>query len=210
MRWFTNSITFQLRFALTALVARFVTAKKRSGRCQIDTFMALAFCGLFLVSTSSAQQTAPTPLEGNRTRSKIYKFFLQAPPTETQVEEVTKNSRALLIAKVRIVNTPPLFLPRHNAPPLRKSNYTYYAKVKVLEVMRGKADLGEMLEVYFLLTNSDVTGLVVPLWNQLDREYYILSDLDESGVRIVLGVRGTLEEYGQWLIQRRNADEAVQ
>ena len=157
----------------------------RSGRLAKAAFRAI-ICGLALAAVDGKAVRGQT---GNDDRPFATKFFLDEPPNSNQLN-IIPNAADLMVAKVRLIGRATYLIGRHQ--PLPKD--LFYAKMDVLQVIRGDIKPGSRVHLYFGRPGQPRPG--EPLYYKyphtpamLERNYYVVFQTDADDRRRLVAFR---------------------
>jgi hypothetical protein len=150
---------------------------------------------------SRTKMSSVTPME----------FFLEQPPTESQLSQIPQSAKDVVIAKVRIDGRFAPQLLGHAPPP---QSDIFAAAVEVIELLRGDVSREEVnvvsannnrievrvVGVYFGVTSGGrPQRLKYPnTLTQMSRDYFIVSHLGNDRKRRLIGFPVTDQEYELW------------
>jgi hypothetical protein len=160
----------------------------------------LAICALF-PDESRAQMSTASPTQ----------FFLEQPPTESQLAQIPKSTRNVVIAKVRIDGRF-VYLPGEYTPP---RSDLFVASVEIIELLRGDMSREavnvvsannnrievRVVEIYFGATAGGGPPQRLKYPNtlaQMSRDYFIVSRLGSDRKRRLIGFPVSDQEYELW------------
>jgi hypothetical protein len=127
------------------------------------------------------------------------KFLLDAPPSDAQISAVSKSYRDVIVAKIAIVgnfvsNSPQDMSGVAIQPPV----YTLTFEVKILEILSGNGVPGSVVRVMIARKPNEPIFPYPRSSSQRQREYFVLSYIDDRGDRRLAGIPMLHEDYRLW------------
>jgi hypothetical protein len=127
-------------------------------------------------------------------------FFLEKPPTESEISQVPPSAREVIVAKVRLAGPLIYLVGRDQSgqpPPPPKD--LFLAPVEIVDVLAGKAATGERYDVYFGVPRVEPQKYKYPHTpSQKSRDYFVVSYIEEDMVRRLVGVPLGEREFEVW------------
>jgi hypothetical protein len=128
-------------------------------------------------------------------------YFLDRVPENLDISTLPKTARDVVVARVRITSSPSYLVGRDQSgrpPPPPLPPYLFHARLKIKDVRRGSATVGEMVDVTF--GAPDPRGLVhhphTP--EQFDRDYDVIIYAVDDDERHLAGFPISETQYRDW------------
>jgi hypothetical protein len=123
----------------------------------------------------------------------VVAHFLDQLPPDPKASELPAAARDVVIAKVRLLQSPTWNGPRHPAHPLRD---VFFTQIKILDVRSGNAAIGAEYNIYF---GREKEMMYPDTPEQLSREYIVMMylDADDAKHRLV-GFPISSAQYTRW------------
>jgi hypothetical protein len=129
-------------------------------------------------------------------------FFFAELPDKAILSGLPATGRDVIIARVRIVEGIAYVGGRHEgaSPPKRlvAAQVILSARIEVIEVINGTAEIGDRIDVYFGTRGAPAKYKYPHTASMREHDYFIASYIGEEGVRLLLGSRVGREEYERW------------
>lgn len=120
-------------------------------------------------------------------------------PHSDVLSRVPAQARDTVVAKVRLIARPRYLIDREPKPPLPKDRWM--AAVELLEVTAGSLAPGSRMRVKYGVTGGkEAISPVTP--RMIEREYFIVSYLDDDGERRLLDFAISSEGFDRWRDER--------
>jgi len=167
---------------------------------------------LLLIATAAAAIFLNESREQPATSSPFpTQFFLEQPPADSQLSQIPRSAKNVVIAKVRI-DGPLVYLPGEHTPP---QSDLFSAGVEIIELLRGDASR----ETVHVVSGNDIRigvrvvavyfGVTAGGWppqrlkypntpSQMSRDYFIVSHLGSDRRRRLIGFPVAEREYERW------------
>jgi hypothetical protein len=150
--------------------------------------------GIFSPFARRAQMTVA---DGARTA-----YFLEQAPDDVQMSKLPKTAQDVVVARVQVLGVPAYLGGRDQSG--RPSDgprpkHALFARLKVIDVRRGDATAGAILDVKF--GTRDAVGSLVHnphTPDQLGRDYVVVMFRDNDGERSLAGFPISEAQYRQW------------
>lgn len=128
-------------------------------------------------------------------------YFLDRVPDDVDLPTVPNSATDIVVAKVRLQEAPSYLGGRDKSgePPKNLSKDIFFTRVKISDVRRGGAAIGQIFDVRFGL-RGDKRRLIYPYTpDQLGREYMVVMYLDVADGQHRLAPFSITElQYSQW------------
>jgi hypothetical protein len=129
-------------------------------------------------------------------------YFLEQAPDDAQMSNLPQIAQDIVVAKVHVLGVPAYLGGRDQSG--RPSDgprpkHALFARLKVIDVRRGDATAGAILDVRF--GTRDAVGSLVHnphTPDQLGRDYFVVMFRDNDGERSLAGFPITEAQYRQW------------
>ena len=132
-------------------------------------------------------------------------YFLDRMPDDAGLPSVPVGATGVFVARVRLQQAPSYLGGRDQSgePPKNLPKDIFFTRLKVSDVLRGDASVGQIFDIRFGL-RGDKRKLIYPYTpDQLDREYVVVMYLDALDGRRRLAPSSITElQYSQWEIEQ--------
>jgi hypothetical protein len=132
-------------------------------------------------------------------------YFSDRMPDDAGLPSVPDGATGVVVARVRLQEAPSYLggLDQSGDPPKNLEKDIFFTRLKISDVLRGDASVGQIFNVRFGL-RGDKRRLFYPYTpDQLDREYVVVMYLDASDGRRRLAPFSITEfQYSQWEIEQ--------
>jgi hypothetical protein len=132
-------------------------------------------------------------------------YFSDRMPDDAGLPSVPDGATGVVVARVRLQEAPSYLGGRDQSgdPPKNLEKDIFFTRLKISDVLRGDASVGQIFNVRFGL-RGDKRRLFYPYTpDQLDREYVVVMYLDASDGRRRLAPFSITEfQYSQWEIEQ--------
>jgi hypothetical protein len=137
---------------------------------------------------------APAQAEG--TGAKFFTTFLQRAPGEDELRLLPASARNVVVARVHVAGGPAYLIGRDQSgrPPALPKDL-YWARLEVVEVIRGDARPGEQHDVFYGMPG---TGSRYSRPFATERGIHVVSYVSGDGVRRLLAFPVSEEEFGPY------------
>jgi hypothetical protein len=126
-------------------------------------------------------------------------YFLEEPPAAIDRSKLPATARDVLVAKVRIVGRVVYLGGRHPwDPPQPRPKTVLGAEVEILDVLSGSAVKSTRHIVVFLERGSGQRHKYPHVPKAYERDYFIVSYLNEENARQLAGFPEDAQRYEQW------------
>jgi hypothetical protein len=127
------------------------------------------------------------------------KYFLDEPPTATELSALPVTAQDVLVAKVRIVGRIIYCCGRHPwDPPQPRPKTVLRAELNILEILRGSATKDARYFVSFIALGSGQRHKYPHTPPAYARDYYIAAYLNEDNEHQLVGFPEDEETYERW------------
>lgn len=143
-----------------------------------------------IVNFTSAIALAQTQETRAREDSYLLAYFLDEEPRDASRAALPAIARDIVVAKVSLTRGRPVYLvPREmSGEPGPQPEYLFRAWLRVVQVVRGPASIGDQFDVTFSKPNSSGKLTVVPhTREEASREYFVVAYTGENGQRHLAG-----------------------
>ncbi|HVY57339.1 MAG TPA: hypothetical protein VHA77_05765 [Xanthobacteraceae bacterium] len=126
-------------------------------------------------------------------------YFLDQPPSASALSSVPADAREVVVAKVHVRSIFSLIGRDRSGQPPILPKYSLGAEVRIADVLSGRAPKGGRLNVSFGPSGPGGERYLYPHTPRMRaQDYFVVSYLDEQGIRCVLGFPVGYEDYERW------------
>jgi hypothetical protein len=152
---------------------------------------------IHLTSSTAFAQTTETP---TRNESYLQSYFLDAEPGDLSQAALPATARDVVVAKVDLIGRPIYLVPREQSGVSGpQPEYLFKSWLRVAQVVRGPASVGEQFYVTFGKPNSSGKITMVPhTRDEVSRGYFVIAYAGENGQRHLAGYPISEEKYRAW------------
>lgn len=165
---------------------------RQLSRVSIIRALCIVLAALVSVDVGHTQASA---------RSDAISFFLDRPPTDSDLARLPNTARDVVIAKVRIVGRVSYLGRRDESglpSPGPRPRDLFGARIDVLDVLSGPIVTGAQLYVTFGEPGGGRNYVFPVTPRALELSYFITAFTDQDGVRRLAGFRVSQGEYEEW------------
>ena len=168
--------------------------------CSTIMLCILAVIGGGLISRQSTQAQPDT-------RGYAEKFFLDAPPSNSELARLPTNATNVIVAKVCILGSVFSRVGRdQSGMPPPQPKYIFGAEVKLLDVLQGNAKRDSRYVVSFAAPNL-AAHFTFPHTPEMRARNYFIVSYEDSGERLLVGYPENSEEFASWQAEMLNFEK---
>jgi hypothetical protein len=154
---------------------------------------------LIAIAISGAAVQAPHSATAAEPKMPVAYFLDQASDAADVPANLPSNAKDVIVAKVRFVEQAIWLGGRHCEG---CTNDIFFTRVKIVEVKRGSAEIGQVFDVRMGLRN-DYRDFAYPHTpDQRGREYTAVIYSSDDGLHRLASFPISLEQYAQWYAER--------
>jgi hypothetical protein len=168
-----------------------MVARRASSIIRIVLFAAIT---VHFAHAIAAAQTVETRA---REDSYLLAYFLDEEPSDVGRAALPETARDAVVAKVNLTRGPIYLVPREQSGVSGpQPEYLFKSWLRVAQVIRGPASVGEQFDVTFGKPNSSGRITMVPhTRDEVSREYFVIAYVSENGQRHLAGYPISEEKY---------------
>jgi hypothetical protein len=127
-------------------------------------------------------------------------YLLDEPPSDISMSTLPTTARDVVIARVSLTRGP-IYLVMREQSGLRSGpppKYLFRSWLRVVHVLSGPATDGDDFDVTFGKPNHSGGMTMVPLRDEVSRDYFVIAYVDEDGQRHLAGYPINEAKYRAW------------
>jgi hypothetical protein len=143
-------------------------------------------------------------------RDYLVSYFLDQAPENIAVSTAPESARDVIVARVRLLERPSYLVGRdQSGRPAVAPKFPFRAKLKVLDVIRGNAMVGQSISVTFGSFNSSGKRHFGPFTShQIGRDYFVVIYLGSDDEYHLAGFPIDEARYQQWESEIQGDDQS--
>ena len=162
-----------------------------------SSLVRIAFSAAMIGYFAHAIATAQTVESRAREDSYLLAYFLDEEPSDVRRAALPETARDVVVAKVNLTRGP-IYLVAREQSGVRgpQPEYLFKSWLRVAQVIRGPASVGEQFDVTFGKPNSSGRITMVPhTHDEVNREYFVIAYVGDNGQRHLAGYPIGEEKY---------------
>jgi hypothetical protein len=131
-------------------------------------------------------------------------YFLDQVPNNINISTMPKTARDVVIARVSLARKPVYLVKREQSDESAPPKNLFRSQLKILQVIGGRATVGENLDVTFGVPDGSGKLSVRPLTpSQVNRDYFVVAYTDDDDQRRLAGFPIDEAQYLRWESEAR-------
>jgi hypothetical protein len=150
---------------------------------------------IYFTSAIALAQTAETAA---REDSYLLAYFLDEEPSDLGQAALPTTARDVVVARVSLIGRPRYLVGREPDEDALPPKYLFRSRLSVALVLSGHAAVGDNFDATFAKPNGSGQMTMVPLRDEVHRDYLVIAYVDEDGQRHLAGYPISEAKYRTW------------
>jgi hypothetical protein len=143
-------------------------------------------------------------------KSYLITYFLDQVPSDINVSTMPKTARDVIVARVSMTRKPVYQLKREQSDESAAPKNLFGSRLRLLQVISGRATVGENMDVTFGVPDGSGKLSIHPLTpSQVNRDYFVVSYVDDDGRRRLAGFPIDEAQYEVWESEVRDFNKSL-
>jgi hypothetical protein len=117
-------------------------------------------------------------------KNYLITYFLDQVPNDINMSTMPKTARDVIVARVSMARKPVYLVKREQSDESAPPKNLFRSQLKILQVISGRATVGENLDATFGVPDGSGKLSFLPLTpSQVNRDYFVVAYIDDDGQR---------------------------